>query len=281
MIPEAAVKAEARRLGVDPLVVDRDHALGVVLFSMVRAGLDDWGWVFKGGTCLRKTCFSSYRFSEDLDFTCTRPLDRDQLVGRISGLERYATPLGVRLLDGAVRVELKQGEGGRCWEVRLPFRGAVHRTGRAANFRLHLSMDERLFFGVARRALLHPYGDEDEIACELPCYQLEEMLSEKLRAVSGQRRFAIARDVYDIWRLTTGPTKMTAHQVQEAVLSLPAKAMQVSLDLGDAVQRLDARRLEYRASWNSSVAPLAFDVPRDGFDQAWSATRALVERATT
>lgn len=26
-------------------------------------------WVFKGGTCLKKCYFETYRFSEDLDFT--------------------------------------------------------------------------------------------------------------------------------------------------------------------------------------------------------------------
>ena len=28
-------------------------------------------WVFKGGTCLKKCYFETYRFSEDLDFTLT------------------------------------------------------------------------------------------------------------------------------------------------------------------------------------------------------------------
>lgn len=53
MISEATIKSLARRQGVDPAVVDRDHALGVVLWAMSTQGaLRDW--VFKGGTCLRK-----------------------------------------------------------------------------------------------------------------------------------------------------------------------------------------------------------------------------------
>lgn len=67
MISEATIKSLARRQGVDPAVVDRDHALGVVLWAMSTQGaLRDW--VFKGGTCLRKCHFGDYRFSEDLDF---------------------------------------------------------------------------------------------------------------------------------------------------------------------------------------------------------------------
>ncbi len=34
MIPEATIKSLARRQGVDPAVIDRDHALGVVLWAM-------------------------------------------------------------------------------------------------------------------------------------------------------------------------------------------------------------------------------------------------------
>ncbi|MDZ4169582.1 MAG: hypothetical protein U1E26_07990 [Coriobacteriia bacterium] len=47
MIPEAAVKSLARRQGVDAMVVDRDHALGVVLWALSRNTLDAV-WVFKG-----------------------------------------------------------------------------------------------------------------------------------------------------------------------------------------------------------------------------------------
>jgi predicted nucleotidyltransferase component of viral defense system len=50
LIPDAEAKRIARTLGVDALVIDLDHALGVVLWSLSVTGLDDWGWVFKGGT---------------------------------------------------------------------------------------------------------------------------------------------------------------------------------------------------------------------------------------
>ena len=34
-------------------------------------------WIFKGGTCLKKCYFESYRFSEDLDFTVTNIAHRN------------------------------------------------------------------------------------------------------------------------------------------------------------------------------------------------------------
>ena len=64
MIPEAKIKSLARNQGVDPAVIDRDHALGVVLWALSSQGMP--GWVFKGGTCLRKCHFGDYRFSVPL-----------------------------------------------------------------------------------------------------------------------------------------------------------------------------------------------------------------------
>ena len=55
--------------------------------------------IFKGGTCLRKCYFPEYRFSEDLDFTCTNQefeLDK-KLLNEITQLitERTGIPLHI------------------------------------------------------------------------------------------------------------------------------------------------------------------------------------------
>lgn len=50
-------------------VIERDYTLGWMLAAIAaNAELADT-WVFKGGTCLRKCYYETYRFSEDLDFT--------------------------------------------------------------------------------------------------------------------------------------------------------------------------------------------------------------------
>jgi hypothetical protein len=43
-------------------------------------------WVFKGGTCLKKCYFETYRFSEDLDFTLLDPTHLNEaLLKRVFG----------------------------------------------------------------------------------------------------------------------------------------------------------------------------------------------------
>jgi len=67
MILAAAVKAIARRQGVDPMVIDLDHALGVVLWALSEVPSDESQWVFKGGTCLRKAYYRDYRAFHSTD----------------------------------------------------------------------------------------------------------------------------------------------------------------------------------------------------------------------
>jgi predicted nucleotidyltransferase component of viral defense system len=58
--------------------------------------------------------------------------------------------------------------------------------------------------------LIHPYSDAEDLGpVELTSYALEEILAEKVRAVAGQRRFAISRDLYDIYRLVQAGVSVT------------------------------------------------------------------------
>ena len=50
-------------------VVEKDYALGWLLAGIAAHPVIGPRWVFKGGTCLKKCYFETYRFSEDLDFT--------------------------------------------------------------------------------------------------------------------------------------------------------------------------------------------------------------------
>lgn len=52
-------------------VIEKDYVLGWLLAAIASTDQLAGTWVFKGGTCLRKCYFETYRFSEDLDFTVT------------------------------------------------------------------------------------------------------------------------------------------------------------------------------------------------------------------
>ncbi len=69
MIDKREILEQASALKLLPHVVEKDYVLGWILGGIyANAALVD-SWVFKGGTCLKKCYFETYRFSEDLDFT--------------------------------------------------------------------------------------------------------------------------------------------------------------------------------------------------------------------
>ena len=69
MIVKDEILAFADETGLTPNVVEKDYVLGWLLAAVNSNPVLSQSWVFKGGTCLKKCYFETYRFSEDLDFT--------------------------------------------------------------------------------------------------------------------------------------------------------------------------------------------------------------------
>ena len=59
----------ANATGLSAPVVEKDYVLGWILRGISQHAALRERWIFKGGTCLKKCYFETYRFSEDLDFT--------------------------------------------------------------------------------------------------------------------------------------------------------------------------------------------------------------------
>ncbi len=69
VIDKREILEAASALGLLPSVVEKDYVLGWILAGIHAHPVLSESWVFKGGTCLKKCYFETYRFSEDLDFT--------------------------------------------------------------------------------------------------------------------------------------------------------------------------------------------------------------------
>ena len=99
MIPKQEIMALAAELQLQAHVVEKDYALGWFLAGIAAHPVIGPRWVFKGGTCLKKCYFETYRFSEDLDFTLQ---DADHLGEGFFGLRlRGDRRLGLRGLRPA------------------------------------------------------------------------------------------------------------------------------------------------------------------------------------
>lgn len=69
MIPRRELEQLRAEWSLDLPVIEKDYVLGWLLAGIAQHPLLGRSWVFKGGTCLRKCYYETYRFSEDLDFT--------------------------------------------------------------------------------------------------------------------------------------------------------------------------------------------------------------------
>jgi predicted nucleotidyltransferase component of viral defense system len=268
MLAEAEIRRMAGTWATDPMIVDLDYVLGCFLSQWYQDEIA-WRMRFKGGTCLRKCYFADYRFSEDLDFTAEKRIvaqDLQDLVARtIQGAQDV---FGLNLAERPPRFETVQDEYGQeTYQVRLYFRGPLRWRGDPRAIRLDISHDEYLGLPAVGRAIIHPYSDSEYLSGGLiPCYDLVEMLAEKLRALSGQRRYAIARDLYDVYQLLT----RAGLGVSDVRPLLDGKFQAKGMSLDElSADRLVARRDEFEADWARNLQYLLPPTDITPFEEAW------------
>ena len=236
-----------------PQVVEKDYVLGWLLAGIYnQAELAD-DWIFKGGTCLKKCFFETYRFSEDLDFTLRNPahLDRDFLV---ASLERVAAWVyertGLDLPADRQDFDLYRNPRGNCsCRVKVPYRGPIAPRGRSIpNIKLDLTADERLVLAPVRLTIHHPYSDEPEGGIKVAAYAYPEAFAEKVRALGERAR---ARDLYDVVNLFRNVEARPDAGVLRDVLSEKCSFKGISVPL--SVADLEPHRAELAGAWDSML----------------------------
>lgn len=202
VIPRQELLDLAREFGLRPDIVEKDYALGWLLAGFGQHPATRDSWLFKGGTCLKKCYFETYRFSEDLDFTLLDPaqLNEDFLRGLFQEIADWVYErTGMEMPADARRIEVfDNGRGGRSAEGRIGYRGPIARAGDAPRIKLDLTDHERVVLPAVRRPIHHPYSDGLAERMEVTTYAFEEVFAEKVRALAERLR---PRDLYDVIHL--------------------------------------------------------------------------------
>ncbi len=198
MIQHSEIKNLESEWSLREDVIEKDYVIGWLLWGIgSHARLRD-SWVFKGGTCLKKCYFETYRFSEDLDFTVLpqgpfKPKDvlpiLDEVVARIheaSGIDFTIRPRRMKLRPG-----------GNSSEGRVYYRGP-RQAPSPGLVKLDLSADEKLVRPPVLRSIAHAYTDDLPGDGSVTCYSFEELFAEKIRALGERTR---PRDLYDVINL--------------------------------------------------------------------------------
>lgn len=193
MINLAEIKREAAVAGVDVAVIEKDYVLSWVLKGIFESAVADV-LVFKGGTAMRKAYFKGYRFSEDLDFTISKPVELAFLEASIAEV-----CLNVRVESGLelTLVNLKQTRkelGAEAFEGKVQYVGPRQHRGNPGRIKLDLTAYEQILLPKIDLPLIHGYSDQCQAA--IATYQLDEILAEKLRTIIQR---AYPRDLHDVW----------------------------------------------------------------------------------
>jgi predicted nucleotidyltransferase component of viral defense system len=203
MIDRRELMLLAENLGLQPQVVEKDYVLGWLLAG-IRANADlGEHWVFKGGTCLKKCYFETYRFSEDLDFTITSEalLDQVFLTKAFADISAWIyEEVGIEIPAERLRFDVFRNKRGRlAAEGRVYYRGPIApRGGDLPRIKLDLTTDELLALPPVERPVVHTFSDEPEAGITARCYAFDEVFGEKVRALGERAR---PRDLYDVINL--------------------------------------------------------------------------------
>ncbi|MDP2794136.1 MAG: nucleotidyl transferase AbiEii/AbiGii toxin family protein [Sulfurisoma sp.] len=202
MISKQEIMALAAELQLQTHVVEKDYALGWFLAGIAAHPAIGHRWVFKGGTCLKKCYFETYRFSEDLDFTLqdAEHLDEKFLSEVFEEIGDWVyDACGLQLPPEARKFEVFTNPRGKLSaQGRLGYRGPLGRTGDPPRIKLDLATDEVLVLAPVQRPVHHPYSDLPEAGIHVLSYSFEEVFAEKMRALAERQR---PRDLYDVVHL--------------------------------------------------------------------------------
>lgn len=251
MIPKQEILRSATNLKLSAHVIEKDYVLGWILAGINAHRILGNNWVFKGGTCIKKCHFESYRFSEDLDFTLK---DESQLnegllkkaFGEIA--EWIYDSSGIECSAQLMRFELFSNPRGRLsCEGRIFYRGpmAPTSTRQLPRIKLDFTADELIVEPPVTNAVKHLYSDAPENGIKIQCYSYVEMFAEKIRALAERTR---PRDLYDVINLYH-----RSHDLAEEVHRVLVKKCEFKNIPVPAYSTLSANRLSCMAGWKDQL----------------------------
>lgn len=198
MIRKQDVLERAREWQLRPEVVEKDYVLGWLLAAIAQHEETSQSWVLKGGTCVKKCFFETYRFSEDLDFSILPDglYSEDQLRDVLREVSELTSELsGIRFDADGIGIRTRVDKLGRTtFEGKVGYRGPLEFPG-WPRVLFDLTQHEPVVDEPVLRHILHPYPDELPADVLVQTYSIEELIAEKTRALYERSR---PRDLYDV-----------------------------------------------------------------------------------
>jgi predicted nucleotidyltransferase component of viral defense system len=206
---------------------------------------------FKGGTCLKKCFFETYRFSEDLDFTLRNEAQLDEAF-----LKRVFAEVGAWVYnETGIEIPADQQEfdiyrnprGKLSCQGKISYKGPVSPTRPLPRIKLDLTADERVVLPPETVEIFHPYTDAPEEGIEVLAYDYVEAFAEKFRALAERTR---PRDLYDVVNLYRNAEARPEQQQFVAVLREKCEFKGIQLP---QFADIEPHRRDVEAGWSGML----------------------------
>ena len=254
---------------LDVGVIEKDYLLGWLLAAIANDPDLSGTWVFKGGTCLRKCYFETYRLSEDLDFTVVSggPERPEELVTIFGGIAEWLRAnVGLELLveEGSFTRNTNQ-RGKPTTQGRLAYRGP-NPPPTLPKVKIDITSDEVVVEPPELRGINHPYSDSPLPVRGIRCYPLAEVCGEKIRALAQRCR---PRDLYDVVHMHRHPDLLD--QAAKVARVLAEKCAFAKITVTDlAGMHASPYREEIELEWENMLGH-QLPSPIAAFSEFWGA----------
>jgi len=257
----------SREFGLAPNIVEKDYLLGWILAGISNHGELGSDWVFKGGTCLKKCYFETYRFSEDLDFTIRKQdhCNQEFLAAAFKEIADWIyEKSGIEIPRDLVHFEIYTNPRGKISaQGRISYRGPLLPRGDLPRVKLDLTNDEILVLNTISREVHHPYSDRPEEGIHFLCYCFEELFAEKVRALAERLR---PRDLYDVIHLFRHNDLTQDRALVRNTLEQKCKFKNIFIPTMEMLEK-KPERAELEAEWENM---LGYQLPvLPPFEQFW------------
>lgn len=233
MIRSKDIKEKAREYSVPVSTIERDYAQNWLLKYLYRPNI-----ILKGGTGIKKVYHENYRFSDDLDFSLTHPIKDKNLFTHINeAVDKAKEEVGINFQISSKLDKTETGFRGKIY-----FNIIQNATGTPLSIKVDITNynNEIILLPTEKKKIFHSYPDE--LNAEIEVYSLEEIFTEKIRALIQRTR---VRDLYDVGMLYDLINKNKVLQILDEKFDFKG----VILDISSLTKRKD----DFSSAWDASL----------------------------
>jgi predicted nucleotidyltransferase component of viral defense system len=254
MIRKQDILDRAAEWQLRPDVVEKDYVLGWLLAAVALNEEMFDTWVFKGGTCIKKCYFETYRFSEDLDFSLLpeAPYEAEEIRAQLLELTASASELsGVVFPEEFVEVKTRKNKQGQpTFQGKVAYRGPLEFAG-TPKILFDITQHEPVLDAHTSQTVFHPYPDALPEGWNITTYSLHELVAEKTRALYERTR---PRDLYDVVYLLENQSAAFDLQKLRNLFQRKCQVKGIEVPTADQFAQIAVGNEELRSEWENMLA---------------------------